>query len=127
MRRPPLAGRGPALLTGVGVVVGLVVAVLLYRGYGGGSAGVASGVRSFSVLSDDRVRVVFEVAKARDAAALCTVRARDRDGQEAGTAVVRVPPSPQRPQVVTYDLVTSSRAVTGEVTGCGLDPGTGGG
>ena len=100
----------------LGALVGLVFAVLLFRGYGAGD--VTYGPRGFTVESDSLVRVEFEVDKEPASTAVCTVRSRDRTGAEVGQALVRVGPSEQRRQVVTYDLRTSGRANTGEITGC---------
>ena len=107
------------LVAAVAAVVGLAVAVLLFRGYGPG--GVAYESRGYTVESDALVRVEFEVAKDPAAAAVCSVRAQDRTGAEVGNALVRIGPSPQSRQVVTHDLPTTARAVTGEVTGCSAE------
>ena len=115
--------RAPVLVGVLGAVVGLVVAVLLYRSYGASEVGF--GPRGFTVVSDSLVRVEFEVDKDAAATALCTVRSRDRTGAEVGTALVRVGPSAGRRQVVTHDLTTSGRAASGEVTGCSLEAATG--
>lgn len=111
--------RAPIILGVVGGLVGLVIAVLLYRGYG--AQEVNFGPRGFTVQSDAVVRIEFEVDKDAAAVALCTVRARDRTGLEAGNALVRVGPSADRSQIVTYDLTTRSRAVSGEITACTLE------
>ncbi len=111
--------RAPIVLGVVGGLIGLAVAVLLYRGYG--AQEVAFGPRGFTVQSDALVRIEFEVDKDAAAVALCTVRARDRTGLEVGNALVRVGPSADRSQVVTYDLTTRSRAVSGEITACTLE------
>lgn len=112
--------RAPVLLGVAGALVGLVVAVLLFRSYGVGE--VRSGARGFVVESDRLVRITFEVDKDPGATALCTVRSRDRTGSEVGNALVRVGPSVERRQVVTYDLPTTGRANTGELAGCSPEP-----
>ncbi len=117
------ARRGPVVVGVVAALVGLGVAVLLFRGYGTGEVGF--GPRGYTVTSDRQVQIVFEVDKEPSATAVCTVRARDRTGLEAGSALVRVGPSSGRRQVVTYDLATTARANTGEITSCLLDRGAG--
>ena len=111
--------RAPLVVGVAGALVGLVVAVLLFRAYG--SSDVGYGPRGFEVVSDRLVRVEFEVVKDPAATALCTVRSRDRTGAEVGIALVRVGPAEDRRQVVTHPLPTTARAATGEVTGCSLD------
>jgi len=109
----------PLLLGSVAALVSLGVAVLLFRAFG--TTEVGFGPRGYTVSSDRSVQIVFEVDKDPAATALCSVRARDRYGSEAGTALVRVGPSAKRHLVVTYDLATTARANTGEITGCTLD------
>jgi hypothetical protein len=111
------------VLGGLAVLVSLGVAIVLYRAYG--QAEVGFGPRGYTVESDALVRVVFDVDKPAGATALCTVRARDRFGEEAGSALVTVGPSARRQQTVTYDLATRARANTGEITDCTLAPATG--
>ena len=104
------------VLGAVVAVVSLGVAFLLYSRYG--DADLRAGVRTFTVESDTLVRVQFDVVKDPATAALCTVRARGADGGEVATALVRIEPSPQSRQVITRELATTARAVSGEVTGC---------
>ena len=110
----------PAVLVlgGLTVAASLGAAVLLYQRYG--DPDVQSGTRGYVVASDTLVTVEFEVAKDPAATALCTVRAQDRTGADAGVALVRVGPSAERRVVVAHPLQTTSRATTGEVTGCSL-------
>jgi len=71
-------------------------------------------VGGYEVISDTAVRITFEVDTKGTRTGLCRVRARDRSGREAGSAVIEV--GPQR--TVSHLLATTSRAVTGEVSGC---------
>ena len=107
------------VLGAVAVLVSLAVAVVLYRAFGD-SPDVGYGVRGYTVASDRLVDVVLEVDKDPARTALCTVRARDRTGDEVGNSLVRVGAAPQRRSIITYPLPTSGRAATGEVTGCVL-------
>jgi hypothetical protein len=70
------------------------------------------------------VVITFEVTRPAGRAVSCVVRARSRDGAEVGRAVVPVPASGGNGSVVvTHALPTRARPVTGEVEGCGVDPG----
>lgn len=111
----------PLVLGGVVVAASLAVAVVLYDRFGVGEIGY--GARSFSVASDDLVRVTFEVRRADPGApALCTVRARGVTGEEVGKALVRIEPAREQTVIRTHDLATTARATTGEVAGCSLEP-----
>ena len=109
----------PLVLAAATGAVSLGVAGLLYARFG--SPDVSYGPRRYVVESDTRVLVEFEVAKDPAASAVCTVRARDATGAEAGIALVRVGPAPQRTVRVVRELTTTARAVVGEVTGCTLE------
>ena len=128
-RRPPgrydepsLVGqRVLAVVLGL-LFVGLLAAVVttLYSRYG--DADVRFRVLGFSAVSDDVVRVDFEVSKPAAETAYCAVRARDAQGAETGREVVEVGPSQEGEQTVqvSHRLDTAERAVTGEVERCTL-------
>lgn len=103
------------VLTIAGTVVGLLVAVLLYRTYAAGA--VRFQVTSFTVRSDRQVQVVFEVQKDAGSPATCYLRARARDGAEVGGEEVAIPAGPASARV-DHTLTTTGRAVTGEVVRC---------
>lgn len=106
----------PLVLGALVVAASLAVAVLLYGRFGPGE--VQSTLLGYEVVSDSTVRVRFQVDKDPAATVLCTVRARERSGAEAGVALVRVGPAPDGRVEKTYDLVTRARANSGEVLGC---------
>lgn len=108
------------VLGGVAVLLSLAVALVLFNRFG--DVGARATVRSYEVLSDTAVRVDFQVVKAPGETVVCTVRARDASGAEAGIALVRVGPSSGGSVLVSHELVTTSRANTGEVTGCSQAP-----
>jgi Domain of unknown function (DUF4307) len=114
VRRPPrvfyLIG-GALLIT--------LSAIIVYLGRQAGTPSVAYGVRSFATM-DRSVRITFEVRKAASTAAICVLRARDRQGVEVGRREVAIGPSPdgRRTVVLTETLATSARPVTGEVDSC---------
>jgi hypothetical protein len=111
-RRPQLV---PVLLAVIGVLVGLLLAVRLYRVYG--SQPYRGELIGGSELADDHVTVRIRVYKPSGQPAVCHVRALARDGSEAGAADVDVP-SDGTETIVTYRLATGRRPVTAEVTRC---------
>jgi len=118
--RPPNPARVRTTYA-VGAIVALVaVGALLALALHKSRPAVAAGVTGFTVVSDSAVQVRFEVHKAPLAEAVCTVRARDRSGLEAGREEVTVGPrrDSRRVTSVTHDLATRSRAVSGELVGC---------
>ena len=125
--RPPAASpagsRRLVTLLVVLLLVGLTaLSWVLYQRWG--VRDVTARVRTFSVLSDSTVRVVFEVTPKDRQPAYCLVRARDETGAETGRQIVEVPAPPpdERTVVHRHDLATRDRAVTGEVPTCSLSP-----
>lgn len=128
-RRPPgryderrvLPARRLLLLGGCTIgLVALVAAYVLFTRYTGRTATAA--VLGFTIVSETRVDVRFEVSKPASATTYCVVRARSRDGAQVGAAAVRVGPASRGTIRQTYQLVTTSRANTGEVDGCSDHP-----
>jgi hypothetical protein len=72
---------------------------------------------AYDVRSDSLVRITFQVVP-RGHRGECKVRARDRSGLETGSQLVQVTPTKQQTQLLTVDLPTKARAVTGELVGC---------
>jgi hypothetical protein len=108
----------PAL---AGVLV-LVLVGILWRVYAS-DPGIGYQVLKYQV-ADREVAITFEVTRPAGRAVSCVLRARSRDGAEVGREVVAVPTSGGNGSVVvTHTLTTKARPVTGEVEGCGLDPG----
>jgi hypothetical protein len=103
------------LLAALAVGFAVVVVLLALRQAG---APVTFTVRTIEVVDDETVRVSWEVARAPGTAAECLVRARGEDGEEVGREEVPVPAADARRTVVSHDLSTSARAVTGEVRSC---------
>jgi hypothetical protein len=106
-----------AVLAAATLAVGGLVAVRLYDSYG--DPMYKAQVVTYTNLSDTRVSITFRVRVPAGGAALCQVRARSRDGAEAGRAEVRVEAAPgvSRPTVTT-ELATTARAMVGEVLRC---------
>ena len=102
------------LLGALVVLAGTAVAVKLYRQYA--EAPYQVRVVDVTGISDTGVTVTFEVRKSPDQAAVCTVRARGRVGEEVGRASVRMPAGTTR---ITHTLHTTKPPVTADVAGCG--------
>jgi hypothetical protein len=96
------------------IVASSAVALKLYRQYA--QAPYQVRVVNITGVTDTGVTVTFEVRKAPDEAAVCTVRARGQGGVEVGHARVNVPAGTTR---VTYTLSTVNTPVTADVPGCG--------
>ena len=125
-RRPPGRYDEPRrssriLVRLLAVVVGLAVAAGVYGFYQRYTEGrVSYQLRTFEVVSDSVVRITFEVRLDEGQRGECRVRARSRDGVERGSATIPVGPGRGGALVETYDLATTSRAGSGEVTSCRL-------
>lgn len=101
-----------------GVIVAAWLSVALFAiGRAVTQRGVDAGVRSF-LTGPRSVQVTFEVDKDPGATAVCTVRARNRAGQEVGRAQVTVGPATQRRTTLSYLLRTTDRPISGEVLDC---------
>lgn len=72
----------------------------------------------YKVISDQQVRVDFEVYRPGGTALTCTVEALARDFSPVGTSSVRVPASADETTRLSATLRTTSRAVTGQVRTC---------
>ncbi|WP_245886125.1 DUF4307 domain-containing protein [Umezawaea tangerina] len=100
----------------VGVLVGVVIALVAYRNLG--NQPIEAKQSGFEVLGDSTVEVTFEVVRDDPArAAVCIIRARSDDGDEAGRREVLVPPG-RTTVIEKTTLRTSKPPVTGEVFGC---------
>jgi hypothetical protein len=72
----------------------------------------------YKVVSDQQVRVDFEVTRPSGMALTCTVEALARDFSPVGTSRVQVAVSPDATTRQSTTLRTTSRAVTGQVRTC---------
>ena len=117
-RYDPPSRRNRILAGALGGLLGLAALLAAYSVYSRHQAGqLESELLSYKVLSDSSVHITFSVVT-RGKPGECKVRARDRTGVETGAEIVRVEPSGKRSQVVSVDLPTKTRAVTGELIGC---------
>lgn len=72
----------------------------------------------YKVVSDQQVRVDWQVTRPGGAALTCTIEALARDFSPVGTARVTVAASPDETTNESALLRTTSRAVTGQVKTC---------
>ncbi|ANZ36351.1 hypothetical protein BBK82_10030 [Lentzea guizhouensis] len=103
-------------LLAVAVGVGAVVAIVGYRNLG--TKPIEAEQTAFQILDSERVEVTFQVSRDQpERPAVCIIRARSKDGDEAGRREVLVPPG--NSTVVETTVVRGSKPpVTGEVFGC---------
>jgi Domain of unknown function (DUF4307) len=122
-RRAPRRARRwvTAVVAVVAVVAGLALTLRLHQQYGAGA--YDTELVRYTDVTDGQVVVHFRVNLPAGKSAMCSVRARNREGVEVGRAQVRVPASSDRRPLVSYRLATSERPVSGEIQGCG--PATG--
>ncbi len=72
----------------------------------------------YKVVSDQQVRVDFQVYRPGGTALACTVEALARDFAPVGTSTVQVLASADETTTESVTLRTTSRAVTGQVKSC---------
>ncbi len=104
------------------VLLAVVGARFAYERLGGEQ--VRGSSAGYDVVSDREVRIDVEVRKPQGRTAYCLIRARGADGAEVGRDVAAVDPvgtGQTRAQGI-FDLATSERAVTGEVSTCRVEP-----
>lgn len=98
------------------VALGLVVAFVGYRNLG--TQPIETQPVDYQIIDDGSVKVTFTVQRDDPSkAADCVVRARSRDGDEAGRREVYIAPGDDGKAISTV-VHTSKRAVGGEVFGC---------
>ena len=96
-----------------------LTAVVSYIGLKQAAPPLTATVLGYQVTSDHAVDVRFQVDKAADRSALCTLRARASSGEEVGRLDVPVAAG-ARSQTLTATVKTSARAIVGEVSECRL-------
>jgi hypothetical protein len=107
--------RGTYVLAGVVIAVFLALVALVT--YWVSASGPSSQLIRFTVVSDQRVDVNFEVSRDGHSTTTCVLRAQGEHHDDVGYASVAIPPGPAYLQA-TYPLATAARAVTAEVLGC---------
>ena len=95
-------------------------ALVLLLGVRLSNAAIDAGVLGYKTVSDEHMTIDFEVERRDQTPATCVLRARAKDGFDVGYAVVVLEPAEGRTNH-TYEMATASRALVGELLGCGLD------
>lgn len=96
------------------------VAIIGYVTWRLGSPSVQANLIRFTVVSDERADVVFDVHRTGENATTCVIRGQGEDHADVGYATVTISPGRSYVQA-TYPLATSSRATAVEVLGCSDD------
>lgn len=101
----------------IALIIAVFVGILIFVTYSLSQQSIQFRLLSWSDLSAERVDVTFEVRKPADVAALCIVRAQDRNRIDVGYAEVAIPAGDEYNQV-TYSLRTLAPAYTAELLTC---------
>ena len=119
-RSPRLSRRGKNILGAVGVAA--LTAAVSAVAWPASNPPITSTVLAYHVDSDTVVSVQFEVDMAAGRTAVCTIQARDKDGNVVGTRDVPIPanPSGAKATVLSEKLKTTGLAIVGEVLQCSL-------
>ena len=116
----PSTGRVIVALAVLGVVVGVVVAVIGYQRLG--RSDVEGTLAGYRLIDPETVEVTISVRRSDPSRPVdCIVRVRSADGSETGRREVLVGPSDQATVQVTAIVKSSKPAVMGDVYGCGTD------
>ena len=106
---------------GAAVILGALLVGLSFFAFDRFSRGrVQYATLGYAVVSDTAVEGRFEVRKDLTATVRCVLRALDRNGAVVGTGQVLLGPSEREAVRGAHELTTTSRAATGEVSGCVL-------
>ncbi len=107
-------------LAGIGVIVGIVVAVIGYQRLG--RSDVAGTLAGYRVIDQETVSVTITVTRSDPSQPVdCIVRVRAKDGSETGRREVLVPPASEATVQVTTIVKSSQPPMVGDVYGCGPD------
>ncbi len=106
----------PAALIAVGLAF---LAFVTFLGLRLSNPAIDAGVLSYRTVTDERMTITYEVQRRETSPATCVLRARALDGFDVGYAVIELPPAQGRTNH-TFEMRTASRAVVGELVGCGL-------
>ncbi|MCF8530114.1 MAG: DUF4307 domain-containing protein [Candidatus Nanopelagicales bacterium] len=101
----------------IALIIAAFVGILIFVTYSLSQQSIQFRLLSWSDLSAERVDVTFELRKPADVAALCIVRAQDRNRIDVGYAEVVIPAGDEYNQV-TYSLRTLAPAYTAELLTC---------
>lgn len=114
--RPRRSRRGRLVFIALGLALGGLLTFLAYRNLG--TAPIETERTSFESMSDNRMRLVFQVSRTTpERPVVCIVRVRGLDGSEGGRKEVLVPPGEPSVRVSTV-VRSTSEPVTADVFGC---------
>ncbi len=107
-------------LAGVGVVAGIVIAVIGYQRLG--RSDVRGTLAGYRLIDQETVSVTISVTRSDPSRPVdCIVRVRAKDGSETGRREVLVPPASEATVQVTTIVKSVQPPVMGDVYGCGAD------
>jgi hypothetical protein len=116
----PSTGRVIAALTALGVVAGVVVALIGYQRLG--RSDIEGTLAGYRLIDPQTVAVTISVKRSDPSRPVdCIVRVRAKDGSETGRREVLVPASSDVTVQVTAIVKSSQPPVMGDVYGCGAD------
>jgi hypothetical protein len=116
----PSRGRVIVALAALGVVAGIVVAIVGYQRLGRND--VVGTLAGYRLIDPQTVAVTISVRRSDPSRPVdCIVRVRAKDGSETGRREVLVPPAPDATVQVTTIVKSSKPPVMGDVYGCGAD------
>jgi len=121
-RRLPRASRGRVIvaLAVLGVVAGIIVAVIGYQRLG--RSDVEGTLAGYRLVDPETVEVTISVRRSDPSRPVdCIVRVRAQNGSETGRREVLVPPASDATVQVTTIVKSSQPPVMGDVYGCGTD------
>jgi hypothetical protein len=107
------------LLAVVVAVVAVFLAIIGVITWRMATPGVQATLLRFSVVSDAKVDVTFEVRRDSLSSTVCVLRAQSERHADVGYATVTISPGREYVQA-TYPLATSSLATAAEVLGCAV-------
>jgi hypothetical protein len=109
--------RSRGLLVVVVVVISVFLAVIGWITWRMATPGVQSTLLRFTVVSDARVDITFDVRRDTTSTTVCVLRAQSERHADVGYATVTITPGRDYVQT-TYPLATSALATTADVLGC---------
>jgi len=116
----PSTGRVILALAVLGVVAGVVVAVIGYQRLG--RSDVEGTLAGYRLIDQQTVAVTISVRRSDPSRPVdCIVRVRAKDGSESGRREVLVPPASETTVQVTTIVKSSQPPAMGDVYGCGAD------
>lgn len=106
------------LLAVLVVAIGGIVAVIGYQRIN--NSEVSGEMVAYRLIDDQTLEVTFNVTRTDpQAAAVCIIRGRSRDGSETGRREVLIAPSAEKTMQVRAIVKTSMPPAVGDVYGCG--------